>query len=122
MRPLPAEIYRLFLADTQTPEPDAPLAESGIAVGMRSSDAAAFAHWATALASGQQSYRLPLIAELSELAVRHRMPALPDGRSPCAWAQADKASPETLPVLWLPRGGALSLRNKQRGAGRRLQA
>jgi hypothetical protein len=105
-RPIPAEIYRLFLADTQTPEPDAPLAESGIAVGMRSSDAAAFAHWATTLAGGQQSYRLPLATELSELAVRHRMPALPDGRSPCPWARADKASPTSLPMLWLPPGAA----------------
>ena len=103
-RPIPAEIYRLFLADTQTPEPDAPLAEPGIAVGMRSSDAAAFALWAIALAGGQQSYRLPLAAELSELAARHRIPALPGGRFPCPWAQADKASPESLPVLWLPPG------------------
>ena len=71
---------------------------------MRSNDATVFAHWATALAGGQQSYRLPLASELSDLADRHRIPALPDGRSPCPWGQAEKASPESLPVLWLPLG------------------
>ena len=96
--------YRLFLADAQEPEPDAPLAQSGITVGMRSSDAVAFARWAIGLVDGQQRYRLPQTAELSELAVRQRIPALPDGRSPCTWTEADKASPESLPVLWLPLG------------------
>ncbi len=103
-RPVPAEIYRLFLADTGTPEPDAPPAESGIAVGMRGDDAGAFVRWATALAGGQQNYRLPLAAELTVIAVQQGIPDLPSGQSPCVWTQAEKAAPD-LPLLWLPSGG-----------------
>jgi hypothetical protein len=103
-RPIPAEIYRLFLADTQIPEPDAPLVESGIAAGLHSSDAAAFAQWAIAISGGQHSYRLPLAGELSELAARHRIPALPDGRPICLWIQPERASSRSTPTLWLPPG------------------
>ena len=101
-RPVPAEIYRLFLADTQTPDPDAPVAESGVAVGMRSSDAVAFVRWATDISGGQQSYRLPLVAELDELAVRRHIDTLPSGHSACPWVQPDEASSGVFPVLWLP--------------------
>lgn len=102
--PIPAEIYRLFLADTQTPEPDAPLPESGTVICMRNSDAGAFARWATGLANQQRSYRLPLAAELTELAARQLIPELPGSRPPSAWVQGERTSPETLPVLWLPPG------------------
>jgi hypothetical protein len=103
-RPIPTVIYRLFLADTQTPEPDTPLPESATATGMRSMDAAAFAQWATAVSGGQQGYRLPLIAELDELVSRHRIFRLPDGRPPCTWVQGDQGSSSSLPVLWVPPG------------------
>jgi NACHT domain len=101
-RPIPSEIYQLFLVDTRTPEPDAPAAESEIAVGMRSSDADAFVRWTISLPGGRQSYRLPKAAELTQLAVRNRAPAFPDGRLCCPWTQGDTASPDSLPVLWLP--------------------
>jgi hypothetical protein len=104
LRPIPMEIYRLFLADTMTPEPDAPPAVPGIAVGMRGSDAAAFILWAIDVSSGQQGYRLPLAAEVNELATRHRIPALPSGRAPRIWIQADGTSEGTPPALWVPPG------------------
>ena len=109
-QPIPAEIYRLFLADTQTPERNAPSAESAIAVGMRSSDAAAFVGWVNALSadatSGEQRrYRLPTAAELTEFAAQQRIPALPTGRPLWPWIQADGASPRPVPVLWVRAGG-----------------
>ena len=105
-QPVPAEIYRLFLADTQTPEPDAPLTESGVAAGMRSGDAAAFVQWAIGISGGRHSYRLPLAAELSELVAQHRIPGLPDGHPACPWTQPDRTSPRSRPALWLPPGAS----------------
>jgi hypothetical protein len=106
-QPVPAEIYLLFLADTQTPEPDAPLAESGVTVGMRSSDADEFVKWAIMVTGGQQNYRLPKAGEVTELAARQQILALPSGRSPCPWIQTDKASPPKTPrVPWLPESAS----------------
>jgi hypothetical protein len=105
-RPVPADIYRLFLADTKTSEPDAPLRTPGIAVGMRSSDADAFVRWANEVSGTEQVYRLPLAAELSELAAQHPIPALPSGQPPTVWTQADSTPPEALPVLWLAPGAS----------------
>jgi hypothetical protein len=101
-RPVTAEIYPLFMADTGTPQPDAPLLpESGVAVGMRSGDATAFAQWASTL--GQQVYRLPEAAELAEFAAGQQLAALPSGLLPHPWSQAGKTgSPSRAvpPVLW----------------------
>jgi hypothetical protein len=102
-RPVTAEIYRLFLADTQGPEPDAPLPETGVAVGMRSGDAVAFVQWASALSDGQRAYRLPVDAELAELAADQHLAALPSGLLPHPWTQAGTTglpSRAALPVLW----------------------
>ncbi len=102
-RPVTAEIYRLFLADTQGPEPDAPLPTSGVAVGMRSSDAVTFVQWASALSDGQQAYRLPVADELAELAAHKHIAALPSGLLPRPWTQAGESgfpSRRALPVLW----------------------
>jgi hypothetical protein len=98
-RPVPAEIYRLFLADTGTPEPDAPLAKSGVAVGMRGDDAVAFVQWASSLHPEHQNYRLPLAVELADLATQQRIPALPSGQLPCVWTQKEASLPEHSPVL-----------------------
>lgn len=106
-QPVSAEIYRLFLADAHAPEPDAPLTESGITVGMRRGDAAEFVKWAITITGGQQNYRLPTAAEVTELAARQQIAALPSGYPPCPWAQAGRASPpRTIPTLWLPKGAS----------------
>jgi len=106
-RPVTAEVYRLFLADTQAPGPDAPLPQSGVAIGMRSVDAAAFARWASTLSDGRQAYRLPVAAELAELATDQHLASLPSGLLPRPWTQEGKTelpSRAALPVLWGPPG------------------
>jgi NACHT domain len=106
-RPVPDDIYQLFRADTATPEPDAPAAKGGITVGMRDRDAAEFAQWAATVSGRQQEYRLPLAAELDELAAQGCITALPSGRMPKAWVQPDKVSAGTQPTLWRPPDEAL---------------
>jgi hypothetical protein len=104
-RPISAEIYRLFLADTWTAEPDAPMVESGTAVGMRSTDATAFVHWVNALSTGQPGYRLPMADELTELASHRHIPLLPSNCSPCAWTQAHETSGQSQgTLLWCSQG------------------
>ena len=77
VRPIPAEIYRLFLADEQIPEPDADPAilqtPAAIATGVRASDALAFVTWANTILGSQPPYRLPVAAELNDLAARQRI-------------------------------------------------
>ena len=99
VRPIPAEIYLLFLADKQIPEPDADPAilqtPTAIAAGVRASDALAFVTWANTIMGGQPTYRLPVAAELNDLAAQQRIPALPSGSLPEAWVLADDASAGT---------------------------
>jgi hypothetical protein len=105
-RPVTAELYRLFLADTRVPEPDAPLPESGVAVGMRANDAVKFVQWASGLSDRQHAYRLPMAAELAELAARRHITALPSGLLPRPWTQAREPLPsglhsrEDFPLPW----------------------
>ena len=101
-RLIPESIYQLFLADTKTPEPDAPPTAHGVVVGMRSRDAAAFVHWANAVSGGQHDYRLPLPGELDDLAAQQQIPALPSGRLPKIWVNTEDNSAGALPVLWMP--------------------
>jgi hypothetical protein len=93
VRPVPAEIYRLFLADTQIGEPDADpailQAPAGIATGVRADDALAFVTWANAIMGGQPTYRLPRAAEVEDLAAQQRISALPSGVLPKVWILTD---------------------------------
>src|SRR5262249_37432856 len=90
VRPIPSEIYRLFLADTQVPPPDADpgilLEATRITVGIRGGDALAFLDWANAAVGGQPSYRLPTVRELDELGAQQRIPALSSGERPDIWS------------------------------------
>ena len=105
VRPVPAEIYRLFLADTQIGEPDANPAilrtPAGIAAGVRAEDALAFVTWANAIMGGQPTYRLPRAAEVEDLAAQQRISALPSGVLPKVWILADDA-PSGAPQLCQP--------------------
>jgi hypothetical protein len=102
--PVPAGLYRLFLADTMTPGPDVPLDEAGIATGMRGSDADAFVRWASDISGAEQAYRLPAAADLDEVAVQQPIPALPSGHPPAVWARAGMRAAGIRPVLWLAPG------------------
>lgn len=71
VRPITADLYQLFLDDTQTPAPDTRPGDvaTGMAVGMRASDAAAFVQWANAVTGGATTYNLPGSSALRDPAV-----------------------------------------------------
>ena len=106
VRPVPAAIYRLFMADMPTlGGPDTlPVANSQMAVGMRSRFADGFVRWANGLSGEQRSYRLPLAAEITELAAQQRIPVLQGGHPPYTWVQTVSASTGTRVGLWRPAG------------------
>jgi NACHT domain len=100
-RPVPADLYWLFLADTQAPGPDTPCTPGSgeAAAGMWGTEAQAFVTWLnsiTATATGIE-VRLPRHDELQEDAVAStlsgQLPAAVTG----AWTQPQLA-------LWLRRG------------------
>jgi NACHT domain len=103
VRPIPAEIYRLFLAATPERDPDSDPAvlqtPAGIAAGVRGGDALAFVTWTNAVMGGQPAYRLPSAAELDRLAAQQRIPALPSGDQPEVWTLSGGEPPGT-PRLW----------------------
>ena len=91
-QPVSGDIYRLFLADTQTPFPDAPVLDppARIAVGMRDCDAAAFAGWATMVTGGSSAYRLPSAAALGSAV---SLPGIPLPALDTAWCEDDCSLP-----------------------------
>jgi hypothetical protein len=100
-RPVPADLYWLFLADTQEPQPDSPHdpATDQPATGAWGTEAQAFVQWLnsiTAAATGIE-VRLPRYEELQEEAIagalNGRLPASVTG----AWTQPG-------PELWLRPG------------------
>jgi hypothetical protein len=96
IRPVPNEVYRLFLFDAHFPAPDAPpespARPDDIALGMRSADATAFIYWANTRLDSQLTYQLPTAAELDELNEQPRIPALPSGDAPRAWTRSADAA------------------------------
>jgi hypothetical protein len=102
LKPVQLDLYQLFMADTGTPPPDGPPAQSGTAAGPRAGDALAFAQWASGLPGGERRYRLPRAAELNEFASRGRIPA--DDPSYHPWVQP--VTPGQEPALWPMSGDA----------------
>ena len=100
-RPVPGDLYWLFLADTQAPPPDGargPGAEQP-ATGVWGTEAEAFVRWlnsVTATATGIE-VRLPLLAELGEEAVAGVLNADLSASVTSAWTQPG-------PGLWLRAG------------------
>jgi hypothetical protein len=99
--PVPAELYWLFLADTQAPRPDSPCdpCSGGPATGTWGAEAQAFVRWLnsiTATATGIE-VRLPRHDELQEEAIASALSGqLPDSVT-SAWTQPP-------PELWLRPG------------------
>jgi hypothetical protein len=90
-RPVPADLYWLFLADTAAPRPDRPCAPEAEqpAIGIWGAEAQAFVGWAnaiTATATGLE-VRLPAESELTQesiaAALAHQLPAAVTG----TWTQ-----------------------------------
>jgi hypothetical protein len=108
-RPVTADLYWLFLADTQAPRPDGacdPHAGQP-ATGIWGAEAQAFVAWLnsiTAVATGTE-VRLPRHDELQEEAISsvlaHELPA----SVTCAWTHPQTAAPgPATPGLWLRPG------------------
>jgi hypothetical protein len=103
-RPVPADLYWLFLADTGAPQPDSPCEPRADrpATGIWGTEARAFVAWLNSIttAATDIEVRLPRRDELQEeataSALSSRLPAVVTG----AWTQSD-------PELWL-RGGQAS--------------
>jgi NACHT domain len=107
-QPVTAELYRLFLADTEIPPPDCPLpADGGTTVGMRADDATAFANWASTLTGAGASCRLPSRALMADPDVRKILDSsLPGQAALSFWVQPDDGAAAipspAVPVLWVP--------------------
>jgi NACHT domain len=98
VRPVPADLYWLFLADTQAPRPDStcdPRADQP-ATGIWGTEAQAFVKWLnsiTATAAGIE-VRLPRHDELQEEAIASALSEQLPASVTCAWTQPH-------PELWL---------------------
>ena len=107
-RAISNDIYQLFLADTGYPVPDADPSlltqQSANAVGMRGSDAMAFAQWANSLSADHSTYRLTTGAELSDLAKRQRLAGSPDNEGLSFWTQSGNPQSSIRPELWVRTG------------------
>jgi NACHT domain len=110
IRPVPADLYWLFLTDTRAPLPDSPCDPhtDQPATGIWGAEAQAFVAWLnsiTAIATGVE-VRLPNHDELQDEAISsiltHELPA----SVTCAWTQPPAAAPGTaaVPGLWLRPG------------------
>jgi NACHT domain len=100
-RPVPADLYWMFLQDTQAPPPDRPCAPRADqpATGIWGSEARAFVTWVnsiTATATGIE-VRLSRHHELSEEAIADALTSQLPASVTSAWTQAD-------PGLWLRPG------------------
>lgn len=105
-RPVPADLYWLFLQDSQAPQPDGPC-EPGSdrpATGIWGSEAMAFVNWLNTITAGsmQAKFRLPREDELGDQPVASALAQhLPDSVT-SAWTQPHQA--DATPGLWVRPG------------------
>ncbi len=109
-RAVPADLYWLFLADTQAPQPDSPCDPRADqpATGIWGAEALAFVTWLnsiTATATGIE-VRLPHHNELQDLAVTSDQARQLPAAVTSAWTHSVAAGkePAAAPVLWLRPG------------------
>ncbi len=109
-RPVPADLYWLFLADTQAPRPDSPCDPhtEEPATGIWGTEALAFVKWLnsiTATATGIE-VRLPQHDELQDLAVTSDQARQLPAAVTSAWTHpvTTAQEPAAAPVLWLRPG------------------
>jgi hypothetical protein len=100
-RPVPADLYWIFLQDTQAPPPDSPCDPRADqpATGIWGTEARAFVRWLnsiTATATGIE-VRLPRLDELQQESVGGALAAQLPAPVTCAWTQSP-------PGLWLRPG------------------
>ncbi|HXT89623.1 MAG TPA: NACHT domain-containing protein, partial [Trebonia sp.] len=109
-RPVPGDLYWLFLADTQAPPPDGPRVAGAEqpATGVWGAEAEAFVRWLnsiTATATGIE-VRLPRQDELQEEAVAGVLPGELPPAVTSAWTRPLAAGPDraAAPGLWVRPG------------------
>lgn len=109
-RPVPADLYWLFLADTGAPQPDSPCApgDDRPATGIWGSEARAFVKWVnsvTAVPAGIE-VRLPRHEELQEESVASALDGQLHASVTSAWTRppAAAAGPAEPPALWVRPG------------------
>jgi len=109
-RPVPADLYWLFLADTRAPEPDTPSLPGANqpATGVWGTEAQAFVTWVNSItvpAMGTE-VRLPRHEELQEEAIAAALTVRLPAAVTSAWTQppAPAAKPAGAPLLWLRPG------------------
>jgi NACHT domain len=109
-RPVPADLYWLFITDTQAPRPDSPCDPHADqpATGIWGTEAQAFVKWLnsiTVTAAGVE-VRLPRHGELEEEAIASALTRQLPSSVTCAWTQtpAAEAGPAAAPGLWLRPG------------------
>jgi NACHT domain len=105
-RPVPADLYWLFLADTHAPRPDRPCDPRADqhAAGVWGTEAQAFVTWLnsiTATATGI-GVRLPHHEEFQEEAIASALSGQLPASVTCAWTEPHPAQPH--PALWLRPG------------------
>jgi hypothetical protein len=106
--PVSADLYWLFLQDTQSAHPDAPClpAQDKYAIGMWATEARAFVSWINSIApiSISTSFRLPAKDDLGKEvvdALTQNLPAHVIG----AWV-LESAADKALPTLWVRLSGS----------------
>jgi hypothetical protein len=107
-RPVPADLYWIFLQDTQAPWPDSPCDPQAdqAATGIWGTEARAFVTWLnsiTATATGIE-VRLPRHDELQQEAIAGALAVQLPGSVTCAWIQSPPGWAQSPPGLWLRPG------------------
>jgi NACHT domain len=105
-RPVPTDLYWLFLQDTPSPPPDSPCEPSPDrpATGIWGSEAMTFLEWLNTITagSGQAEFRLPYMDELWEQAVASVLTGQLPGSVTSAWTQPRQGG--DTPGLWVIPG------------------
>ncbi|HET9082496.1 MAG TPA: NACHT domain-containing protein [Trebonia sp.] len=111
-RPVPADLYWLFLADTRAPQPDSPCApDEGLpATGVWGTEARAFVKWLnsiTAIPTGIE-VRLPRHDELQEEAIASTLAGQLPASVTSVWTRplGTAPGPAAAPGLWVRPGQA----------------
>jgi energy-coupling factor transporter ATP-binding protein EcfA2 len=104
-RPVPADLYRLFLTDTEAPEPDSPCDpdQDRPATGIWGSEAVAFVRWLNEVVEDSQlAFRLPKADDLESKSVTDQLAEMLAEPVTGIWMLPEKRSSRT--ELWAPNG------------------
>ncbi len=106
-RPITTGLYQLYQQDTHGPAPEGlaqmELGKNEPIVGVRGSDAVAFARWVNAVIGTGITYRLPNLAEINDSAVQRTLTSPTSGTQvQSVWLEPENGNDQ--PWLWTPVG------------------